>query len=257
MINKQSDAVTNIFVSFKSLCVGMAKSRVIIFAAGLLVVWVSKLIYSQGKNKIIKDSGNNNFSVRFKLFSILSLSIIYSLFILFNPWEYTYGNTRMIIPLLSQLFIWVILFYKESFNYPKKLKMFVRTVLILSLLSMMNIKIIPLLAKDNFHIPKNYFQIAKFKDNMNGNRKLNACMIGGNFWESLGNFVAPTLYMSKKIIVTGENYNAGECDLIIAPFNVMIEDEKFLGRMEMELKGQSYKVYTKENIIINDKHLKQ
>lgn len=242
MINRQSPfTISALFISLKSLGQAIAVNKIPFLITGLAVAWLSKVLYFRSNKREITQ--HDPIDAKFKVFSLTSLAIIYFLVVFFNPWEHTYGNMRMGIPLIYHLFVWVLLFYKETFDYPKVLKIIIRSVLILSLLSVVNANTGKWFTRGNPDAIKIYSEIEELMNNTYRNRRPSVCIVGDDYWESLMRFIAPTLYMKRKFVMVNESYDTGDYDIIITPST--FEDNRFLKYKEFRLGDNSYTIYIK------------
>jgi len=241
MINTESKSIANFLDSFKSLNQALASGRVIFIVLGLIIIWAFKRLYLRDSKTI--DSQEKTFSSKFKIFSLTSTAMLYLYIILFNPYEYTPGNPRMIIPLVSHLFIWVILFFKESFSYPRSFKIICRIILVLSLLIITRWGTRNWVVKDYSNDIKAYSEIQTMARSISKTPKPKACIYGISFWKAIDNFVAPTLYMQKTIVDNQKDQLPDSCDIVITPSLFKLEHEKFTTYREIKIKGQEYLFY--------------
>jgi len=147
----------------------------------------------------------------------MSLGIIYSLILLFNPWEATRANPRMVIPLLSHLFIWVLLFYNNTYNYPKALKLVTRAVLIVSLLLVVDNNKGNWVFKDYSNTKKSYLEIQNLKHFANGKPLPVIYVAEKGYWEYVSKFAGPMLYLKHRFIPFKTLNRLKNFDILISP----------------------------------------
>lgn len=239
MINKSSPAISNLFVSIESLCVALSASKAIFLAASLVVVWVFKVLYFKKNRK--PETKDRDFGAKFKVFSLASLVIIYFLFLLFNPWESTFGNMRMAAPLLAHAFIWVALFYKESFVYPAHLRLLVNIILIFGIFLTTSFYPDNRLFGDNSYRIKAYSRIEQLNDRYG--KKAKVCIVENDYWLAVENFAVPTLYMERRFLKKKENDKIHACDIVIASSDFKLDDKRFSRHSELRVKNKYYTVY--------------
>jgi hypothetical protein len=245
MINTESKSIVDLFGSFKSLSQALVNSRVIFILLGLIIILALKYLYF-GKAKTTY-SQEKNFGSKFKIFSLASLAIIYFYIILFNPYEYTPANPRMIIPLLSHLFIWTALFFKESFNYQRSFKIICCIVLTASLLTIVRLRVDSWVVKDYSDDIKVYAAIQAMSKNIAKVSKPYTCIYGISFWKAIDNFIAPTLYTQKAIIDNQNEPLPDSCNIVITPLLFKLESQRFPSFHKIKIKGQEYLFYLSQD----------
>ena len=168
-----------------------------------------------------------SFEVDFMLFSSCSLAIIYGVYLLLDPWQLTHGNNRMAMPLLPHLFIWAALFYKKIDECPIKSRIFLRIILISSMVSMIcgykkERDVLP-----NKEMVRLCYSMQDIKRKYYPNDKPMVCIIGKDYFEIVELFIAPALYMNRRYILPKDGYFFDTCDMMIAPSNFMLGDPGF------------------------------
>lgn len=236
MINNQLGHAASIFTSLSSLHNSFYANRIQFLILGLIIIYILKA------GKITKVQ-NDEFGSRFKIFSLLSLGIIYGYIILFDPWEYTPGNSRMGVVLLSHIFIWASLFFKESFCYPKFLRLIYRCVLFLSLLTIIPWGLNNLMVKDYSADMKTCSEIISLGKDVSGEHKPNVCILNVPFWEAIDSLAAPTLYMNITWLFNEKGAPLDNYDIVITPLNYKFENSRFLCSKVYELNGKGYTFY--------------
>lgn len=225
--------------NLKCMVTSMKNNRVHFLIIGIFIVWVTQALYIKiKKNKI--SQFDDAFKGKFKVFSLWSLVIYYSLAFLFNPWHDSDGNIRIFFVLLSHLFIWVILFYKQTFVYPKSLKIFVRVTLILSLLLTMPERLCDWVVKDYSELKTIYAKMEQLK---NGVYSPRSCIMED--WGAVEAIIPFTLYKDWIFVPIGSECYAGDCDIIIKPANSKSENVKLPRYAEFSFREKSYIIYHK------------
>jgi hypothetical protein len=243
MINTSSSGTADLFAGLRSLGSALYVNRTHYIIAGLIMAWVLRSICVKTHKMAAIES--DSFDVKFKVFSSLSLGILYSYVILFNPWEKTPGNPRMGVCLLSHIFIWTALFFKESFRYPKALKMMVRVLLVLALLLTMTWNKNCWIPKDRCDDFKAYADIEALGRHAAYGRRPNVCFLAISEPDAFKNLVAPTLYMRRKFLYNKNDAFLKECDIVVSASNFGFEDERFLKHKEYRLGGKGHAFYVR------------
>jgi hypothetical protein len=232
-------AVLNYRWGASSVVASLLSNR-IHFLAGLIIVFL--LIKSCYRGKENKGAQLDDFEKRFKVFSLLSLGGIYFFVVVFP--SSTYGNTRLGVPLLTHIFIWSGIFYKKTFECPRILKIFTRLILIACMLFMIYGQIGRGWLNKDFSDRLNFsHEIGNLKNEFYKDHKPNACILGLGYFKAVGNFVAPTLYMNRKII-HGESSNSfDDCDILITNSTPEFKDSRFLPYASNKVDNELYTVY--------------
>jgi hypothetical protein len=140
------------------------------------------------------DTTRDLFDARFRPFSLLSLAIIYALIVLFNPWEATFANQRIDIPLLGHAFVWAGLLYKDTYDYAPRARLWSRIALIAGLVLSLNLNLRTWVYHDDSNASRTVAEIAQLVASTGGSRAANVCVIKENYWEAIERFAGPTLY---------------------------------------------------------------
>ncbi len=225
----------------KSIVMAMRSNKIHFFLIGLIIAWAVQFLYFKiKKNKITRVDA---FEAKFKIFSLSSLVIFYFLVWVINPWHDLYGNIRIGVVLFSHLFVWFILFYKKTFDYPKALKIFVRIVLIFTLFFTMQRNVASWFVKDYSVLKKIYARMEKLEKEVYSNDKPRIC-VAGNMAAVTG--VIPfILYKDRKFVPDGCVNCAEDCDIVIKPEYSKYENEKLLRYAEFYKTGVVYTIYSK------------
>jgi hypothetical protein len=94
MINRLPGALNHVR-TLRSLVSSLASNRILLFTAGLMVVFVSMALYSIVKRR--KGICFGDSQRKFMIFSVSSLAVMYALVLIFDPMQYSYGNPRLSI----------------------------------------------------------------------------------------------------------------------------------------------------------------
>jgi hypothetical protein len=140
------------------------------------------------------DTRRELFDSRFRPFSLLSLAIIYALIVLFNPWEATFANQRIDIPLLGQAFVWSGLLYRDTYDFAPRARVWSRIVLITGLVLSLNLNLRTWIYRDEAHASRTVAEVAQLVASTGRSRPANVCVIKENYWEAIERFAGPTLY---------------------------------------------------------------
>jgi hypothetical protein len=240
-INKEGGlALSHPSASFASLLQSLVVSRAVFLVAALIVVWVIGRVHRETS---VQSAKHDLFDSRFRPFSLLSLGIIYTLIILFNPWEATFANQRMVIPLLAHAFIWAGLLFRDTLHYAARARILSRAVLIAGMVLSLNLDVRTWIYHDDSLADRSVADIAQLVKVTGRNRPANVCILKEDYWEALERFVGPTLY-AHLIFDPQERTISGACDLIIAGSGVAFaSSDDFEKYIDYRLLGRSYVAY--------------
>jgi len=240
-INKEGGiAVSHLAGSFASFSQSLVVSRAIYLVIALIIVWaISKMRRGIDERSMKRDS----FDSRFRPFSLISLSIIYALIILFNPWEATFANQRMVTPLLAHAFVWASLLFRDTGYYAAPVKVLSRIILIAGMILSLNLDVRTWIYHDDSHAERSVADIAALVKDAGRNRPANICILHEGYWEALGRFAGPALH-AHLILNPKAGTISGTCDLIIvgSGFTLASNDE-FQEYRDYQLLGRSYTAY--------------
>ena len=242
-INKESkQAVSDLSTSLGNFLDSMVSSRVLYLAAGLMIVWAI------GRKLGVRSTKwNETFYSRFTPFSLLSLGIIYTLIVLFNPWEYTSGSYRMATPALAQAFVWAILLFGDTFSYPAAAKFLARSVLAAAILLGLEWDVGKWVPEDNSQAEACHAEIHRLLEDGAPGRKPLVCIVGEDYFLGLARLIAPTLYARRQFF-SGQAKLPGSCELVIAPSQLnYAPGENFVENGSCQLKGTSYAIHRRSN----------
>jgi hypothetical protein len=189
-INKEGNrAVGHLSTSLSNLITSLVYSRVTYLVGGLIIIWIIGRVAGRTEGRSAKPP--DMFESRFLPFSLLSLSIIFTLVILFDPWEYTSGSGRLAIPLIAQGFVWAVLLFARTNSYPAPAKIVARSVLAAALVLSMNLNVGTWLPKSGNPAEKSIAEISGIVTAAGGNKRANVCMLIDDSWEALTRFAGP------------------------------------------------------------------
>jgi hypothetical protein len=240
-INKQSDmAVSHLAGSANSFLQSLISSRAIFLLAALIIVWVIGRLCPR---ETARRPHPSLFDQRFRPFSLLSLGILYALIVLFNPWEATFANQRMVIPLLAHAFIWAPLLFKDTSSYPRWAKILSRIILVAGLILSLNLDLRTWIYRSDAVDEHSVAQIAGLVAAPGRNRPANVCVVNENYWDALGRLAGPLLY-ARFVYHPPQQDIAKTCDVIIAgPGFAPPPDNLFEISGDYQLSGRSYATY--------------
>ncbi len=227
--------------SFSNLFTALHSSGVLFFTVavilmGLLIFYWSKRIKGPGIEL-------ESFEAKFMAFSLSSLVIIYSAYLLFDPWQRTFGNERMVMPLLPHVFIWAGIFYKKIDGFPARIAVLLKVLLIACLFSMIvGHKMI------NRTRPTKgtlcfYYTMQGLGEKYKAPDKPMVCFIGNNYWKLVERFVGPTLYMDRRYVLRNKTFAFEKCDMVIAPSKLKFDFPRFSKYDTLDLSHDKYSIY--------------
>ena len=222
-------------VNLADIGLSIMKNRVHYLILALILLWIIRYIYFKSSRiKPVSDGMS-----AFGMFSAVSLTIIYLHFILFGAW-YPSKNLRTVMPLLSHLCVWVMLFYKDSSYYPRVLKISARLVLAGGVLLIAQLNTVNITAKTYSDAESAYLNIKDAESRYPKDRPL-VCIAGPDTWVSRSLFIAPTLYMNRQFTTDNKKWFNKYCDIIITPTE--IENGVFFKHAGFTLRKKQYLVY--------------
>ncbi len=215
-INKtDNQAVTDLSTTLSSLWWSLTRTKVIYFAVSVVVLWGALKA-----SWFIKDKPNSpvdDFASSFIPFSLVSLGIIYALFILFDPFQATYGDGRMSAPLLIHSLVWSIVLFSQASAGQWAMKSLAMVVIVLG--------ISPSIVLDRWEWkPNDYSEIKLVHQEMEEDLKRLApdrqapiCINDDGYFEALRRLVTPTLYRNRIMVLQDRNASLQRCDVVSAP----------------------------------------
>jgi hypothetical protein len=241
-INKEGGlAVSDLAASVASFWQSLITSRAIFLAVALIIVW---LIGKVHRGTGVESANRDLFDSRFRPFSLLSLGIIYALIVLFNPWEATFANQRIVIPLLAHAFVWAGLLFNDTYHYAARVKVLSRTILVAGMVLSLNLDVRAWIYHDD-SADRSVAEIAQLVESAGRNKPANVCILKENYWEALGRFVGPALY-AHLIFNPKEQTISGACDLIVVGSgSAFASNDEFEKYGDYQLLGRSYVAYRK------------
>ncbi|MCI0416012.1 hypothetical protein L0222_24830 [bacterium] len=243
-INKEGGrAISHVVESSRSLAVSIVSSKALILVAGAIIVWAIGAVYRRMRGQDVIPI--NPFRSQFAIFSLLSIGIVYSLVILFNPWEATFANQRVTVPLLAHAFVWSSILFAETRFLTGLAKVSARSILVATLILTMNLNVSTWIPPDNSQPENAIAEIEQFVRAAGHKKQANVCFFGVDYWQALEIFVGATLYARRYLHKRAQD--SGNCDLIIGPPGVVSAlGEDFIKRGDYNLRGRSYRVLVRE-----------
>jgi hypothetical protein len=240
-INKEGSlAVSHPVEGFASFLQAVVDSRAIFLVAALFLVWAIGKAYGGAREP---SATRGLFDSQFRRFSLLSLGVIYTLIILFNPWEATFANQRMVIPLLAQAFVWAGLLFRETHHYPAGVKALSRSILIAGMVLSLNPDVRTWIYHGDSSAERSVAGIAELVKAAGSNRPANVCIVNENYWDALSRFAGPALYAHLIFNPKKQTIDRG-CDLLIVKSGSgFASSDDFKKYGEYQLHGRSYVVY--------------
>jgi len=190
----------------------------------------------------LKSKNSSHVDDHFKIFSLLSLGIVYFIYMYFDIWQATFANPRIAMPLVPHLFIWMAIFFKETNQCPRLLKIILRICLVTALLYMSYPGI--------FNLKTQYMDTAYVHDigelRKQFFHKLRVCFITQNEWESQKFFLGPALYMEREYIQPQEAHDFAKDNVVIAPVDVQFKNNLFLRWKDIKVKDDFFTIYVRQ-----------
>jgi hypothetical protein len=242
-INKEGEAaVSHVSLSLASLWTGMPASGAIILLACVVLAWV---VIRWNARPAGPGLGNaaQQFARRFGPFSLLSLGMIYSAIILFNPTRATFGNSRMAFPLIEHLFVWALLALAATFSCRGIRRHAARVLVMAGLLASLSPLARHWVPQDNSEVKTVYPDLQRLLRETSPNGTPVVCFGPENIFETFSHFVAPTLYAKRRYLRAGTEIPR-DCSVWISrPAAVPRETGDFEKVREYQVRGDLYYVY--------------
>ncbi len=230
--------------SWSSLCSAFHTSGTQYFALVLVALMiVTALILKKTKGVVFKKG---SFESDFMVFSLLSLAIIYSAYLLLDPWQCTFGNERMLMPLLPHLFIWAGIIFSKIDECPAPIHFFLRIILILALLSLIRGQAWSNKNQWDNKEMRFYYSMQQIRKKFPPDQKPLVCILGKDYYDITKPFIASTLYMRREFILPGEGYFFDPCNMMIAPVNFTLGEPRMVKYDTFKLSSSTYTVYLRD-----------
>jgi hypothetical protein len=89
---------------------------------------------------VLATRGPSGLSCRgYHVFSLLSLGAIYGYVLLFDPWQTTPGNARVLLPLYAHILVWAVLAWRDAALLTGRLRAAARLLATIGILSMLEL----------------------------------------------------------------------------------------------------------------------
>ena len=244
-INKEQEAaVSHLSISLASLWTGMLESGAIVLLAGVVLAWV---VIRWNSSPTVPAAGNESreFTRRFGPFSLLSLGMIYSAIILFNPTRATFGNSRMAFPLIEHLFIWALLALAATFTSRGISRYAARALVMAGLLASLSPLVRRWVPQENREANTVYPDLQRLLRETSPSAPAVVCFGPENIFDTFSRFVAPTLYSQRRYLQAGTEIPT-DCSVWISrPAAVPRDTAEFEKVREYQVRGDLYYVYRK------------
>ncbi len=234
MINKDDPAVSDLSRSAASLWAAMQSARAIWVAAGVtlgvLAVWRS-------------GGRGSEWGRRFAPFSLLSLSIIYGAFLLFDPSKATFGNPRMMFPLMEHAFVWALLALSAAASCGAATRNVARAVVLAGLVLGMSPTSDTWLPRSRPEMETVYRDLERLQREASPEGRPVVCFGPESHFRLIQRFVGPTLYASRRYL-PAQTAIPAECRLWISrPEGVPGSISGFEKARTYDVDSQTYEVY--------------
>jgi hypothetical protein len=242
-INKEQEgAVSHLSLSLASLWTGMLASGAIILLLCVVLAWVVIRWNTRPAGPALGYDAQE-FTRRFGPFSLLSLGMIYSAIILFNPTRATFGNSRMSFPLIEHLFIWVLLALAATFSCRGISRYAARVLVMAGLLASLSPLARRWVPQDNSEANTVYPDLQRLLRETSPSATPVACFGPENVFDTFSRFVAPTLYAKRRYLQAGTAIPR-DCSVWISrPAAVPRETGDFEKVREYQVHGDLYYVF--------------
>ncbi len=244
MVNKAGNrAVTSVAASLRSLWASLISSRAAYLSLALILAYGVHLL-EQRRRPGALQGWTADLVARFRGFSLLSLGVIYALFIAFDPWQVTFGAMRMSAPLLEQAFLWWLIAFSVSACYRPLPRFLTRVILVTGLIAGLSLRPGAWLPQPDRARERAYAEIRELVDNSAAGHRPLVCYNGDDYFRATGDLIAPTLYASREWLPTGTRPVPRRCDAVLMPASRQPpEVDVFRPASEYLLGGTKYAVY--------------
>lgn len=244
-INREGGpAVTHISTTLRSLWAAVSSSRVVYLLAAVALAWVVNGLHGR-RGARAPGAQAEEFVSRFKGFSLLSLTIVYGLIVAFDPWQSTFGNPRMAVPLLEHVFIWMLIAIAATFSYRGAFRYLATAILLAGLLLGVDTQIGAWVPQRSPLSESIYPEIGRLARESSPGAKPVVCFGGGeDYFATLRRFLAPTLYAQRRFLPRDTGTVPQECSLLISFSASRPPDPgNFVPVREYRIEEQSYLIY--------------
>jgi len=242
-INKSGNqAVSNAHSSLSSLWMSLTKTGVIWFVAAVSGLWIALQAWRGFRGQ--QASPSDDFARVFLPFSLASLGIIYTLFILFDPFQATPGASRMSTPLIVHGLIWAIILLGRAAAGNRLLGLGALMIILAGMA--------PLVSLDRWSWqPRDYTELKQVQQKMEADldrlapgREARICIVDLEYFVALERLVTPTLYKNRIMVLQTKNASLQNCAVLIAPQDdEHSPGEGFAAYADYALANRSYTLY--------------
>jgi hypothetical protein len=193
----------------------LKRTGVAYFVAGLLVLWGALQAYRFGKDREPTPAGH--LGAVFKPFSLVSLGVIYTLIILFDPFQATPGAGRMSFPLLVHAFVWAIVLFAEACASHRVMKYAAVLLIFPGLAMSLNVDPRSLHARDYTQLNAVYQEVEDDLDLLVPVKQDLVCISDKEYFSALRTLLPPLLYRKRLMLAQEEKPNPDACAVIFVP----------------------------------------
>jgi hypothetical protein len=210
-VDREGAAIADLSRSAAGLFTAVAANRLFV-----LLGVMALLATMGGLRRAIRDGRSENaFRCRFKVFSAVSLTAVYGAIVLFDPWARTFGNSRMVSPLLQHAVVWSLVLYAEVGSWGKRARTAARLMLVGGLIALVSVDARDWKVGDHSTALALHAEIQRAADAWGGGGRAQACLVNRDYWRAVALFVGPTLYMSRTFLRPNQSIAHTRCTLIV------------------------------------------
>jgi hypothetical protein len=211
-VDRDGAAVSDLSRSAAGLATAVAANRLFVLLGSIALLAVIGGL----RGAIRGGRPENAFRRRFKVFSAVSLTAVYGSIVLFDPWARTFGNSRMVSPLLQHAVVWSLVLYAEVGSWGKRARTAARLMLVGSLIALVSVDGRDWKVGDHSTALALHAEIQRAADAGGGGGRAQACLVNRDYWRAVALFVGPTLYMSRAFLHPHQSITNTRCTLIVS-----------------------------------------
>jgi hypothetical protein len=245
-INKSGNhAVSDLSRSLPSVWTALTTTRVVHFAAILFLVGIGLQFCRRKSGDTSRAS--DDFASRFAPFSLLSLFLTYSLFILLDPWQATFGDSRMSTPLLFHGLIWAVVLIRQSLVCPGAMKYVAVAVILAGMVTSTTIAKEAWFPKDYTQVNRVYGEIERDLSRVAQIGELRVCIVDADYFSALHALVKPTLYAKRRVVLRSAKTQPQNCDVVFARMgSEYLPGEGFDKYKDYVIDGRAYALFVSQ-----------
>jgi hypothetical protein len=214
-INKAGHhAFSDMSRALSSVWTSLTKTRVVHFAAALVLLAIGLQLCRIGSANSSRVS--DDFVARFAPFSLLSLSIVYILTVVFDPYQCTFSDSRMSAPLLYHGAVWAVILLRRSLACPGPAKYIVLACILAGLLPSTNIARGASYPRDHTQVKGVYREMEHDLSTVAKIEDLRVCIVDGDYFSALHSLLKPTLYAKRRVVLQSAHPPLRGCDVVFA-----------------------------------------